>query len=230
MASEVEICNLALSHLGDEATVASITPPDGSVQAGLCARHYPLARDALLQMHTWTFATRRIVGAEVSSGTTNWQYAYSLPNDALDVFAVLPPEATNPYSRTAWDQLAYNDTGLNPWFGAPPPSSPMPVPVDYELETDADGNILVMTNQPTAEIRYSVRITDTAKFSPLFVRALGHLLAADIAGPLLKGDVGAAEAKKQLQLFQLAFNMAVNKDAKQRQLNVGQRVPWIAGR
>ena len=46
MASDVDVCNLALAHLGDEATVASISPPEGSAQAGHCARFYPMARDS----------------------------------------------------------------------------------------------------------------------------------------------------------------------------------------
>ena len=49
MASAVDICNLALSHLGDTATVASLDPPEGSAQAEHCARFYPVARDALVR-------------------------------------------------------------------------------------------------------------------------------------------------------------------------------------
>ena len=59
MASEVEICNLALAHLGDEATVASIDPPEGSAQAEHCQRFYPVSRNSLLEMHDWAFATKR---------------------------------------------------------------------------------------------------------------------------------------------------------------------------
>ena len=40
MASEVEICNLALARLGDAATVVSIDPPEGSAQAEHCAMFY----------------------------------------------------------------------------------------------------------------------------------------------------------------------------------------------
>ena len=64
MASEVDICNLALSHLGDNATVASIDPPEGSAQAEHCSRFYPIARDTLLEMHNWNFSTRRAVLAQ----------------------------------------------------------------------------------------------------------------------------------------------------------------------
>ena len=69
MASEVDICNLALGHLGDNATVSSISPPEGSAQAEHCARFYPLARDALLEMGYWNFAMRRVALAQL---TMNW--------------------------------------------------------------------------------------------------------------------------------------------------------------
>ncbi len=50
MPSVVDLCNLALAYLGDDATVASIDPPEGSAQAEHCQRFYPIARDTLLQM------------------------------------------------------------------------------------------------------------------------------------------------------------------------------------
>ena len=43
MATEVDICNLALAHLGDDATIATIKPPEGSAQAEKAARFYPIA-------------------------------------------------------------------------------------------------------------------------------------------------------------------------------------------
>ena len=68
---EVTICNLALSHLGDTAAVASIKPPDSSVQAQLCARFYWVARNALLEMAAWGFATRRVVLAKLTPLATD---------------------------------------------------------------------------------------------------------------------------------------------------------------
>ena len=57
MATEVDICNLALAHLGDDATIASINPPEGSAQAEKAARFYPIARNTLLELHSWNFAS-----------------------------------------------------------------------------------------------------------------------------------------------------------------------------
>ena len=45
MATEVDICNIALAHLGDDATIASLSPPEGSAQAEKAARFYPIARN-----------------------------------------------------------------------------------------------------------------------------------------------------------------------------------------
>ena len=90
--SEVTICNLALGHLGDTATVASIKPPDASVQAQLCARFYPMARNALLEMASWGFATRRVKLAEVAlpAEVGTWLHAYAAPNAMVNALAVLP--------------------------------------------------------------------------------------------------------------------------------------------
>lgn len=85
MASPVDICNLALGHLADDAEVTAIDPPDGSAQAAHCARLFPVARDALLAMHDWTFAiVRKTSLAEASSKTTAaYAYAYAMPSDII---------------------------------------------------------------------------------------------------------------------------------------------------
>ena len=59
MASETDICNLALARLGDAALVSSISPPDGSAQAGHCAAFYPMVRDYLLERYAWSFSLTR---------------------------------------------------------------------------------------------------------------------------------------------------------------------------
>jgi len=81
MPSDLDLCNLALSLIGDGAKVSAISPPDGSVQASLCARFYPLARDTLLERHPWSFATRRQPLALLSEADGRFRYA--LPADAL---------------------------------------------------------------------------------------------------------------------------------------------------
>lgn len=92
MASDVDICNLALSRLGDDATVSSIDPPEGSQQAEHCARFYPIARDTALSMHDWNFASRRANLAVLSNvPCAPWRFAYALPAQLIKAVCVLEP-------------------------------------------------------------------------------------------------------------------------------------------
>lgn len=89
MASIVDICNIALSHLGAEAVVSSISPPDGSAEAGYCARFYPIARQSTLVAGNWGFARKRVALAELTNDSTEWTYKYQLPSDCLHARKVL---------------------------------------------------------------------------------------------------------------------------------------------
>jgi hypothetical protein len=81
MASEVDICNLALSHIGASATISSLT--EQSEEAFHCNLLYADARDAVLRAHPWGFAKRHLALSDVGSPPGNWSYRYSYPNDAI---------------------------------------------------------------------------------------------------------------------------------------------------
>ena len=222
MASEVDICNLALANLGDIANVSSIDPPEGSAQAQHCARFYPIARDALLEMHPWGFSTKRIALPLLSNTLEQWKYVYQAPSDVLNIMAILAPDAADDYSQdlpVPYTQVGIINTGQGLY-----------TPQPYEVETLQDGTSVIYTNQEEATLRYTAKITDTAEFSPLFVSALSHLLASYLAGPVLKGEVGRAEAKGQMQLFQVFYNRATVSDTSQRRIIIKQSTPWMAGR
>ena len=228
MSADVDICNLALAHLGDAAIVQNISPPDGSAQSSHCARFYPAARDALLELHAWAFCTRRVALASVANPTITsqnpngvWEYAYAEPADLVNYLAVLDPAAGDDYSVGI---PAPNTYGLG--GGAVGKYTPQP----YETETDINGNIVILTNTQNAILRYTVAITDTTKFSSLFTLALSHLLASMLAGPLLKGDTGRAAAKDQTILFNNVMAQARSSDANQRNIKPVQGAPWVANR
>lgn len=184
MSSTVDICNLALSHLGDAATVSSIDPPEGSSQAEHCARFYPIARDALLEMHPWNFATKRTTLAEVSDAAPDtWSYAYGTPNNCLRVLNIYPSEATS------------DDEGQ-----------------DFTTETDGT-RTLIFTNTEVAVARYILRITDTARYTPMFVTALSYLLASYLAGPVLKGETGIKVGQAMYKWFLTEFGKAAAASA-----------------
>lgn len=227
MSSEVDICNLALARLGDAATVSSIDPPEGSAQAEHCATFYPIARDALLEMHPWGFATKRVTLALLSSAWPEWTYCYAQPSNVVNLLAVMPPLAKNDYDIN----LAIPDAN-----GLVSPDLPMQFrtmgyqPQDYSAETLDDGTEVIYTNQANAALRYTTLVTDTTKFSPLFVTTLTCLLASYLAGPVIKGDAGRKAAAQWATEAKAWLSKATVSDANQRQATVTVSTPWVAAR
>ncbi|MDD4913289.1 MAG: hypothetical protein PHP57_13430 [Sideroxydans sp.] len=219
MASEVDIANLSLGHLGDSATISNLNPPEGSAQAQHAARFYPIARDSLLEMHAWGFATRRTTMASLPQAASTWLYCYAIPNDAINLLSVLPNAAQNDYSVSAGTQINNNDIAVGSY-----------VPVPYTTEVDAQGNKVILTNELSPVLRYTSLVTDTTRFSPLFTTALSWHLASFLAGPILKGEVGAAEAKRCVGMMNLYLGMAKESDANQRSIKPTHNVGWMAGR
>ena len=224
MASEVDISNIALAHLGDTATVASLYPPEGSAQAEHCARFYPIARDTLLEMHQWSFCTKRMTLPLLNVTMPTWRYVYQLPNDVINVMAVIPYDVNDDYSNNMSypSQYGYNPETI--------PAAGTYVPQNFSIETLTNGIQVICTNQEDAVLRYTAKITDTSKFSPLFTMSLTWLLASMLAGPIIKGEMGAAEGKRCYQMFQGHFTEATQSDAVQRQIKPMHVVSWMTGR
>jgi len=217
VSNPVVIANLALSHLGDDATVSSIDPPEGSAQAEQAAQFYPVARDALIEMFPWNFALRRCSPAVLEEQpVSQWRYAYALPSNALQVFEVQGPDDTD-------DIVAGN-------YG---PFAVINGSSDFEIETDVDGTRVLYTNTTDARIRYTVSVSDTTRFPPLFTTTLSYFLASWLAGPVLKGETGRTVAREMLVLMRTFIAEATKSDAKQRRANRFREqhtAPWMMNR
>lgn len=183
MASEVDIANLALSHLGDDATLSSLIPPEGSAQADHCAKFYPVARDSLLEMHSWSFATKRITGSLLTSESPKWLYAYAVPANCISV-------------QKVFDSVDTVET-----------------PCEFIIEEDSTEQSVIYTNVAVATIVYTKRVTNTEKFSPNFIIALSWHLASMLAGPVLKGDQGASESKRCTNMMGNFLALCKTRDA-----------------
>lgn len=88
MASEVSICNQAISWLGGNLI---INLDDDTTEAILCNANYDLLRDAVLEEGKWTFATRRmelvLSGSPPPSG---YEQAFTIPPEVLTVIMATP--------------------------------------------------------------------------------------------------------------------------------------------
>lgn len=205
MPSVIDICNAALSHIGDDAMLSSLATPFESVQAKHCATFWPVARDALLELHEagWAFATKRAELVEIpDGGTLRFPYAYTVPADCIKILAVLPA-----------DQRREGDS------------------VEYEREARTDGSAVIRTVEPAVELKYVFRADDPAIYPALFVDAAGWLLASYLAGPVIKGAEGRKAAQECAGFALSLLARAKVSDANQRRGSREEHVaPWVAAR
>ena len=171
MASVVQICNMALSHIGSDARVSAISPPDGSVEAGHCATFYDLARTELLEPGNYRFSLARAALAEVTNESDTWAYAYALPSDCLRPLRVLRPTGGLTVFNLDDNYVAHVDDHDSAPF-------------------DVEGQVL-FSNEPDAVLVFVRDVTDTTKFTASFTSALSFNLAGYLAGPIVKGNEGA---------------------------------------
>lgn len=89
MVGPADICNLALSHLGQSVEIADFEN-EKSAEARACRRFYEKALKTTLRDFAWpfagAFATLQLVEEDP---TTEWRYSYSIPNDCLQFRRIL---------------------------------------------------------------------------------------------------------------------------------------------
>lgn len=88
MASEIEICNVALSHIG-KYPIDSLN--DRTKEAVECKRLYPRVRDSVMRDHPWNFATKRLTLAALTEEVEGFDYVYQWPSDCLRALKIYNP-------------------------------------------------------------------------------------------------------------------------------------------
>lgn len=211
MTSETDICNLALTRIG-HSTITSLT--QGNKAADRCALHYPMCRDALLRSHPWNFAIRRSTLAQ--SSTT--------PNHEFDYYHVLPTDCLK-VIRTNWEAdgtsstAVYGFPGINGYSGEVAP---------YRVEYVPNVGKCIATNEDTVKIEYVAKVTDAARFDPLFVDLLAQRLAAELAPDFTDTQ---SMAKAMWDIYQAKLASAHTTDAQEgTPRDVVDLSPWLQAR
>lgn len=98
MATEIQICNFALSQIGQD-VISDFD--EASPQARACKLFYAQGRDAVLSEIWWNFATAEQVLAQTATDPSEWDYAYALPSDCL-IPRYIPPVLPGQKEPFAW--------------------------------------------------------------------------------------------------------------------------------
>lgn len=206
MPSIIDICNAALSEVGTRSTIASMT--EASDEARNCSIHYDFARRAVLRVHTWAFAEKRLAAAMICAGAGTpenptgtfplppypWLYEYTWPVDCLRFrrIEMPPPSLLTSGATLSWTG---NYPPLNNGFGCCGDRQGARRTPPYAISTDRDsaGNMIkvILTNQSQATFVYTMDSTDPNIWDADFEEAFIWALAARLCGPLT-GDKNQA--------------------------------------
>jgi hypothetical protein len=184
MASQIDIFNMALSHIGATATVQDLN--ERSAERIICSRFYDTTRDALLAYKAcpWSFAIKVVPLADIGSPPEPWAYRYAMPNDCITALYIAQDIGNNLRD----DQQ-----------------------VPFQIVT-ADAGRALLTNQPGASLCYVSRVTETERYSSPFVEALAMRLAAVICMPIAKSaNMRDETASLAEQLIQVAMAHELNQ-------------------
>ena len=170
--SIVQICNIALSRIGQSERINSLGEPGASAEQ--CDLFYELCRDQVLGDFPWPFATGFATLSELATNPDpEFERCYTLPVDCLTVRRVLLPG----FNTMSW-------TG-----NCAVPSYP---PIKHRVIAGPSSRLLSV-NIENAQIEYTKRIESSGMFSAQFVSALAWKLAESIA-PAISRVAGISQA------------------------------------
>lgn len=100
MPSEIDICNLALSHIGRD-PIQSLQDAVRSAQE--CKLLYPRICESVLRDHAWNFATKRAELALLDAEYAGWDFAYQWPSDCLRAQKIWNPNSDEDTQRIPFE-------------------------------------------------------------------------------------------------------------------------------
>lgn len=215
MASEVDICNRALSQVR-QGSINSLDQTPATVASQQCRLWYAECRDIMLEDSVWNFARRIAAPAVISGGEEfNWRYVYAIPPDCLRINKVIPnieiieAPAEGDTDTTSALQIT---KALEQVIASLPA-------VNYQVYNNGTTKVL-LCNEPAIRIDYRSRITDPNRMPPQFRTALSMFLASFLAVPLAGATEGPKLRAEALTLYQGILDMANINNS-----NEGQQEP-----
>ena len=216
MASVVEICNLALSNIRAK-SINSLT--EGSIEAQQCALKYPIVRDMLLRDTPWQWAQTIQPLALRTEDPLQWVYAYQYPSDCLNLQYV-----TADFGFKSQDATGLRFRNLRQIVFIEPDKR-----VPFEIQ-NIDNNRAVLTDQIEAYAFYTKKITDPNLFDSQFLMALSWYLGAELAVPIMGGDIGMKMRADALQMYTSLIGAAIAANGNEQDRPRRQQSDMITAR
>lgn len=212
MASDINICNMALANIGVEG-ITSFS--ELSQQAKMCSNFYAHVRDYLQGSYAWGFNKKQVrLVRDIVSIIPGWPYIYAYPVEALNVQRVYEAELD---SGGVWRE------GMVQW--------------GTEYEQQAHGRRLfdiqmgvtkrICTDCINAWAECRIRVEDVNLFPPAFAETLSWGLATRIALALTKSQDVAGNCNA---MYQQALSLALVNDAGESYTFSEQPISWINAR
>lgn len=201
MPSTVDICNLALMHIGTGTSIASLS--EQSTEARICARSYETAKDSVLRDYNWNFATKFISLADIGTPPEGWAYRYQYPSDCIKAVALYQGQVTT---------TTEGNNKLNSF---------------RVITQDGLNSKAIICNLSPATLEYIARVENPEIFDALFTEALSMRLASLIAFTL----TGKTRLRNDaLKLYQNILSTARFADSQEGQSNDVSDPDWITKR
>lgn len=184
MASQIDICNTALRHVGIRAGIGSLS--EQSEEARVIRLVYDQVLERTLEKVDWGFARRRATLTLLETQPNIfWAFRYELPVDCA------VPRQIQPFVRN--------------------PSNEDLIPWEIESATDPTKRTL-LTDVASATLIYTRRDVPPGAYPQHFIHALAWVLADEIAMPLTAKAEVAQLASQGARLAVLEGGaMAMNK-------------------
>lgn len=200
MASEIEICNLALSNIR-AGSINSFN--EGSVQAQQCKLKYGILRDRCLREIAWQFNNTIRPLASLSVDIFNWAYTYSYPVDCLKIhrlvgaYEAIPQGSSDVVSRLRDPSiLSLRDAKKQ---------------IPYEV-FNVDDVRVIGADESNLRANFARKVTDPNLFSDDFIMALSHLMASELAVPIVGAELGRALRSDSLTMYKEYLASAIATD------------------
>lgn len=192
-----DIGNMALSHLGD-ARINNFE--EKTPEARECALWFEICRMETLEALNWNFArSRQNASAHAEAPPPAvWSFRYKLPVKYLKLRWI-----ENPYGRTR-----------------------LRIPFQIELAPN-DGTRTILTNAEDAVFIYTRDQNNVSTFSPKYITALSHLMAARMAKGLNGTD---KDQRIQYQLYNTMLQNAMSSNANEADEEPPADAPAILAR